>query len=93
MRGVTNELLCEYSFDRTLWLWRLKDIFCCIYWLQTMQKCHHGNILFVNLDLRLLEGIKVVGRMTGKSENQNPNQAKPKQNISVLEMCLRETIW
>lgn len=55
-----------------------------------MQKGHPGNILPVNLDLLVLEGIKVIDGMTGKNKTKKKNLTK--QNISVLRMHVRETI-
>lgn len=60
-----------------------------MYWFWAMQKGHHRNILFANLDLPLLEGIRMIRGMMGKNQTPNQNQDKPKQNISVLEMHLK----
>lgn len=56
-----------------------------------MQKGHPGNSLSVNLDLLVLEGIKVIDGMIGKNKTKKKNLTK--QNISVLQMHVRETIW
>lgn len=61
-----------------------------MYCFWTMQKGHHETILFAN---SLLEGIRVVGGMMGKTQAPNQNQGKPKQKILVLEMHLKETVW
>lgn len=48
-------------------------------WLRAMQKGHRGNILSINLDLPVFEGVKVVGGMIGK-RNPNPNPNKSFQS-------------
>lgn len=48
------------------------------------------NILSVNLDLLVLEGIKVIDGMIGKNKTKKKNLTK--QNISVLQMLVREAI-
>lgn len=71
MRGVASKPFREYTFNRTLMVMKLKDIFYCIDSLWAMQKGHHGNILSFNLDFPVLEEIKVVAGTIGKNKKKN----------------------
>ena len=62
----------------------LKDIFYCIDWLWATQKGHHGNILSFNLDLPVLEEIKVVAGTSGKKQREKPNQNETFQSYKCI---------